>query len=252
MRVAGLGTGVIALVNSGPEGDEATDYDATMFVRHIGRPAGNNADDYVRAAFEEPRQRDVTVLEATTPPATSVDDDLRASLLFQINHAPGEAAFTLRGHVSACYRADFNRHGVMNDGPKRVDCPEHAIPVTPPPMPHRVFPHTYADAMKKILSELPATTSADEVLATLRAKLPPPPTNPFTRAPGTVPGVEVKLRNGAIGLAAVARSDQFGQQWAECVYAARRADGTATVWWGNAEPRRAGTVECTPEHALEV
>lgn len=240
MLVAGLAAGVIALVNSGPEGDEATDYDATMFVRHIGRPAGNNADDYVRAAFEEPRQRDVTVLEATTP---RVDDDLRASLLFQINHAPGEASFTLRGHVSACYRADFNRHGAMNDGPERVDCPEHAIPVTPPPMPHRVFPHTYADAMKKILSELPATPSADEVLATLRAKLPP--------SPGVMPDFEVKLRNGAIGLAAVARSDQFGQQWAECVYAARMADGNTIVWWGNAEPRRAGTVECTPEHALD-
>ncbi|MGW6933209.1 hypothetical protein ACWGE0_24345 [Lentzea sp. NPDC054927] len=110
-----------------------------------GRPgsgrdrAGNNADDYVRAAFEEPRQRDVT-----------------------------------------CYRADFNRHGVMNDGPKRVDCPEHAIPVTPPP----------------------------------------PPTNPFTQAPGITPDFEVQLRN-------------------------------ATMWWGNAEPRRAGTVECTPQHALD-
>ncbi|WP_114773996.1 hypothetical protein [Lentzea flaviverrucosa] len=39
------------------------------------------------------------------------------------------------------------------------------------------------DAMKKILSALPASTSADEVLGTLRATLPPPPTNPFTRAP---------------------------------------------------------------------
>src|SRR5687767_411123 len=82
LLVVGLGAGAIALVDSGPEGDQATDHDAKMFARHIGLPAGDNADDYVRAAFEEPKQRDVTLLEATTAP---VGGDLRASVLFRID-----------------------------------------------------------------------------------------------------------------------------------------------------------------------
>ncbi|MFI6099581.1 hypothetical protein ACIA8G_28830 [Lentzea sp. NPDC051213] len=249
VAMAGLAAGVTAYVITRPDGNSDTDKKAKEVADRIGYPVGENANSYARSALEgNTDQKYFAIVEITDSPTTDAAK-ARASLVFRI-YDPGtsESSPTFRlwekDPVTACYRADFNYYGVMDDGPERVRCPEDARPITPPPVQRTGVPENYLEAFKTILAELPPTPTADEVDGALRAKLPPVPVDETTGLPWIKPGLHAVVRDGDIGVVAKGGGD--------CLAGVRLANGTVAAW----HPRRVhvqpGELGCSGESALSL
>jgi hypothetical protein len=120
---------------------------------------------------------------------------------------------------------DFNYYGIMGT-PSRVDCPQNAAPITPPPEPNRNIPPDYYEALRSILAALPANPTQSEVLAALHAGLPAPPVNPETKLAGVAPQLDAAVDGGNVGVAARAL---VGPGNIECLFGSRQ--GTDILVW---------------------
>ncbi|MFD4639286.1 hypothetical protein ACFWN2_18350 [Lentzea sp. NPDC058436] len=232
-----------------PEGNENTDRKARQVADRIGYPRGTDGNAYARSALEgNPDQKYFAVLEITDSP-TDDPRKVRASLLFRV-HDPGtsEAPPTFRlweeDPVTACYRATFNYYGVTDGGPDRVRCPDGAKPVVPPPAQRTGVPENYLDAFRTILAALPATPAQDDVLAALRAGLPPVPVDEQTKLPWVEPRLDAFVRNGDVGVIAASGG--------QCLAGVRPAGGTAEAWYPPRVQTQPGEYGCSGQSALEL
>ncbi|MCG8922065.1 hypothetical protein [Lentzea sp. CC55] len=241
--------GVTAFVVNRPDGNSTTDEKARKVAERIGYPVGADANAYARAALEgngDPKY--FAVLEVTDSP-TSDATKVRASLLFRVfdpgtseSHQPWR--LWEEDPVTACYRADFTYHGVTGGGPERVHCPAGAQPVVPPPAQKTGVPPAYPDAFKTILTELPAAPTQDEVLAALRAKLPPLPVDEQTKLPWADPHLDAFVRDGNVGVIA--------KGGGSCLAGVRLADGTVAAWYPPRVQTQPGELGCSGASALAL
>ncbi|MDX3663388.1 hypothetical protein PV646_39380 [Streptomyces sp. ID05-26A] len=226
-----------------------TDEKARQVAERIGYPVPRDADAYARAALQrEPDQESFAILEITDRKPLDAEE-VRASLVFRI-HDPGVDKPTWnswqsgRDPVTACYRADFNYYGVMDGGPESVPCPAGARPIVPPPVQRTAVPDTYPDAVKTILTALPPASTKDEVLAALRAGLPPMPVDPESKLPWADPRLDVFVEEGAVGVVAASGTD--------CLNGVRLADGTVASWYPPRVQTQPGEIGCSGEAALTL
>ena len=241
--------GITTYVITRPDGTSDTDKKAAEVADRIGYPVGADAYAYARSALEgntDPKY--FAVVEITDSP-TDEPTKARASLVFRIRD-PGTSedppSFRLveEDPVTACYRADFNYYGVMDDGPERVRCPQDARPITPPPVQRTGVPETYLDAFKTILTELPPTPTQDGVLAALRAKLPPMPVDEQTKLPWKDPRLDAFVKDGNVGIVAGGGGS--------CLNGVRLTDGTVAAWYPPRVQTQPGEYGCSGQSALSL
>ncbi|USX52045.1 hypothetical protein [Lentzea sp. HUAS12] len=241
--------GVTAYVVSRPDGDSTTDEMAERIATRIGHPRGTDGNAYARAALEgttDPKY--FAVLEVTDSP-TDDPQKVHASLLFRVHH-PGTSESQQPWRlwevdpVTACYRADFNHYGVAEGGPDRVACPAGARPITPPPAQRTGVPENYLAAFETILAALPPAPTPDEVLAALRAKLPPMPVDERTRLPWAEPRLDAFVKDGNVGVIAAGGGS--------CLNGVRLADGTVAAWYPPRVQTRPGEFGCAGQSALQL
>lgn len=146
--------------------------------------------------------------------------------------------------VTASYRAGFNCYGVTEGGRKRIHCPEQTKPITPPPAQRTGLPDTYLDAFKTILGELPPTTTKDDVLGALRAKLPPVPVDEQTKLPWPSRASTPSSRT--------ARSEPPASGGGSCLTGVRLADGTVAARYPPRVQTRPGEYGCSGRSALQL
>ncbi len=230
-----------------PDGNGDTDEKARQVAERIGYPHGTDGNAYARSALHgNTDQKYFAVLEITDSP-TSDPEKVHASLLFRI-YDPGTTedppSFRLwdEDPVTACYRADFNLYGVTEGGPDRVRCPDGARPIVPPPAQRTNVPENYDEAFKTILAALPPTPTQDDVLAALRAKLPPMPVDPETKLPWKEPRLDAFVKDGAVGIIA--------HGGGSCLNGVRLADGTVAAWYPARVLTQPGEHGCSGQSAL--
>ncbi|SMD17123.1 hypothetical protein [Lentzea albidocapillata] len=238
---------VTAYVAGQPDGNSATDEKARQVAERIGYPRGTDGNAYARSAlWGNTDQKYFAVLEITDSPTTD-PEKVHASLLFRVHH-PGTSesppSFRLwdEDPVTACYRADFNHYGVTEGGPGRVRCPADARPVVPPPTQLTGVPEDYLEAFKTILTALPPNPTADEVLAALRANLPPVPVDPETKLPWAEPRLDAFVKDGAVGIVAGGGGS--------CLNGVRLANGTVEAWYPPRVQTQPGEIGCSGQSAL--
>lgn len=246
-----LAAAVLAVVAAGyfmtrPDGNSDTDEKARQVAERIGYPRGTDGNDYARSALHgNTDQKYFAVLEITDSPVTD-PEKVRVSLLFRV-YDPGtteSTGFRLwdEDPVTACYRADFNHYGVTDGGPDRVRCPDGARPIVPPPAQRTGVPESYVEAFKTVLTALPPTPTQDEVLAALRAGLPPMPVDPETKLPWKEPRLDAFVKDGAVGIIAGGGGD--------CLNGVRLANGTVEAWHPPRVQTQPGEIGCSGQSAL--
>lgn len=249
LALAGVLVAGAAYVVARPAGSGYTDDWAAEIAERIAYPAGPDADSYARSALKwNDDQERFAILEITDRPTTSAEE-ARVSLVFRL-HDPGtsdDPPYTWRlwerEPVTACYRADFNRYGVVGE-PSRVHCPADAMPVVPPPAPRTGVPAEYTGAVEKVLAELPPAPTAEEVLAALRAGLPPLPVDAETGLPWIEPRLDAAVRDGEVGVVAAGGG--------QCLNGVRLRDGTTAAWYPPRVQTQPGEIGCSGEGALTL
>jgi hypothetical protein len=249
LSAAVLAAAATAYFVTRPDGNSDTDKSAREVAERIGYPVGTDGNAYARSALAgNPDPKYFAVIEITDSP-TDDPQKVRVSLVFRVHH-PGTSAaeqplrLWQKGPVTACYRADFNYYGVTDGGPDRIRCPEDARPITPPPAQKTGVPDTYLDAFKTILAELPPTSTQDEVLAALRAKLPPMPVDEQTKLPWAEPRLDAFVEDGAIGIIAGGGGS--------CLNGVRLKDGTVAAWYPPRVQTQPGEYGCSGQSALQL
>jgi hypothetical protein len=232
-----------------PDGNSATDRKAQEVADRIAYPVGIDGNAYARSALWGNTDPKYFAVIGITDSPTNDPAKVRVTLLFRI-HDPGTSedppSFRLweRDPVTACYRADFTYYGVTKGGPDRIRCPENPRPITPPPVQKTGVPDTYPDAFKTILAELPPTPTRDEVLAALRAKLPPMPVDEQTKLPWADPRLDAFVEDGAIGIVASGGGS--------CLNGVRLTDGTVAAWYPPRVLTQPGEYGCSGQSALQL
>ncbi|WP_052685551.1 hypothetical protein [Lentzea aerocolonigenes] len=232
-----------------PDGSGYTDKTAEEVADRIGYPVPRDGNAYARAALHgntDPKY--FAVIEITDTP-TNDTEKVRATLVFRIydpgtSESPPSWRLWEQDPVTACYRADFNYYGVLGAGPERVRCPENATPITPPPVQKTGVPDTYLDAFKTILAELPPAVTQDEVLAALRAELPPMPVDEQTKLPWAEPRLDAFVRDGQIGIVAGGGG--------QCLNGVRLTGGTVAAWYPPRVQTQPGEYGCSGQTALQL
>lgn len=249
LAAAVLVAGAVTYAVTRPEGNGNTDDKARQVADRIGYPRGTDGNAYARAALEgntDPKY--FAVLEITDSP-TDDPQKVRASLLFRV-HDPGTSESQQpwrlweEDPVTACYRADFNYYGVIGGGPDRVTCPAGARPITPPPAQRTGVPENYLAAFETILAALPPAPTPDEVLAALRAKLPPMPVDERTKLPWAEPRLDAFVKDGNVGVIAAGGGS--------CLNGVRLADGTVAAWYPPRVQTQPGEFGCAGQSALQL
>ncbi|WP_191300732.1 hypothetical protein [Lentzea cavernae] len=241
--------GVTAYVVSRPDGDSTTDEMAERIATRISYPVRPDGNAYARSALEgDTDPEHFAVLEIVDSPTTD-PQKAHAGLLFRIHH-PGISRDDQPWRlwdvdpVTACYRAGFTYYGVTDGGPDRVRCPADASPITPPPAQRTGVPENYLEAFKTILAALPPTPAQDEVLAALRAKLPPVPVDEQTKLPWAEPRLDTFVKDGNVGVVAAGGGS--------CLNGVRLADGTVAAWYPPRVQTQPGEFGCSGESALRL
>ncbi|WP_143046963.1 hypothetical protein [Amycolatopsis xylanica] len=207
------------------DGDARTDRQATTLAEAISDPSQVDAAAYVRAALATNLGKSAafSVLVAEDLAHKDVKDPA-VRLVWRIHEDVSDTDWSRSSALDACYRAEFGYHG-LTSAPERVTCPEHAVPITPPPVPRRDIPETFAPALEALLGKLPPAPSEAEVRGAVAAGL-VPPVDPETRLAAVPPEVFVQVRGADVGVALYAHT---GIKDTQCLMG-RRAAGEVSVW----------------------
>lgn len=209
-----------------PPGNAETDRIARVVADAISYPRQDDAEGLARAALATGAGEDgrLTVIAAEDLEAGELTDPL-AQLVFRIHLVSSEPSFGTEPPITACYDAQFNHYGII-DEPRRANCPSGDVePVVPPPPPPTPTLPTDADArLRTALDGLSDTqrTDPDVVLATVEALA-------LTDIPP-----EVAPGRGAIGVAMRSGDD--------CLLA--RVAGQVEVWTPHGVYLEPGEVGC--------
>ncbi|MBO9520301.1 MAG: hypothetical protein J7518_02085 [Nocardioidaceae bacterium] len=217
----------LSLPGSAPRADE-TDRIAETVATAVGYPRQSSADGFARAAQATAAARDgrLAVVESTALTARDALDPL-ARLVFRIHLAGTGDGFGEQPEVTYCYRAEFNRYGVV-DEPVRVDCPPGATSVTPPPAPaQRRVP---AGADRVVARALEAGHVEARVTTGVRR---------LTAAADLPPSVSVNAEGTAVAVSAPGT----------CLLG-RRTGGKVEVWYVPPAMAQPGELSCDPGTAL--
>jgi hypothetical protein len=228
---------------------EVTDQQAKTVADAISYPRQTSAEGLARAALATHlgKTPDFSVLEARDIDAKGPTDPM-AHLVFRIHRDGSDSGWNRVDPVTACYGVDFGHDGVIGT-PERIPCPDNAVPITPPPpppTPRREVPDAFDEALRSILTSLPATASEADVLAALHGTLPAPPVDPETGLVGETPTVAAVVRADGVGVAV--RAGEGSE--ADCLLGTRRTDGSAQAWRPSREQVRPGELSCSPDTAL--
>lgn len=233
----------LAYVASRPEGNGSTDDSADRSAECLARyPVPDSAASFARRELEPYSQcGGWDVLEYTDFGDRLADTQKPSSrLVIRIHEDEYSGMLVHRDAVTACYRMEFNYYGLA-DGPDRVDCPAGAPALLPPGIKHDGVPDDYADAFRTALSALPPAPNREEVLAAVRAKLPPLPIDEHGQ-PWREPTLDAFAENGEISVVA-----DGGR--GKCLEGRRLADGTVAVAVQTPSDTPNATKTCTAEGA---
>lgn len=216
-----------------------TDRVARIVADAISYPRQDTAAGLARAANETAAARDgrLTVIELHELEAEDLEDPL-ARLVFRIHLDESQAGFVTTPEITTCYRAEFNRYGVI-DSPDRIDCPPNSVPVSVPPAPAVPVVPVGAD---KVVHQALRRAAMPPVIGQVRADvlrgLTPRVTDPTASMP---PEIVVSTDGDDVGLALVGDGD--------CVLG-RRTAGSVEVWYPPSITVQPGELSCSPETAL--
>jgi hypothetical protein len=226
--------------------DEESDRQSKTLADAISYPRQSDAAGFARAALATNlgRSGSFSVLEAKDLEHSGPEDAM-AHLVWRIHHDAVDTDGKRAPARDVCYSVEFNYYGASS-GPSRVDCPENATPVTPPPLPRRDIPPEFNPALEAALGKLPATPSEADVRAVLAAGLPGPRVDPDTKVASVPPDVLVVVKGADVGVALFART---GVESKDCVMG-NRVGGVVKVWslnWRDLGPLEKS---CSAEAAL--
>jgi hypothetical protein len=234
------------LLTACAEGDAETDRQSTTLAEAISYPHQADAAGFARAALATRLGQSPTfsLLEVTDLPHKDPKDAM-AHLVWRIHRDADTTGATSTPGFDACYSVEFNYYQ-PSSGPFRVSCPEHAVAITPPPLPDRHIPPDFAPALESVLRNLGPTPLRQDVTAALAKGLPTPPVDPKTGVAGIPPDVVVQVNETGVGVALFART---GVDDKECLLG-RRVGDEVRVWPLNW--RDLGPLEkpCSAEAAL--
>lgn len=222
-----------------------TDEQARILAEAISYPRQHTAAGFARAALATRLARggafsvlEIRELSPEQPGGTF------ARLVIRIHHEAHDGGWTRTEAVTACYRMDFDDHGIVG-APEEITCPEGATPTTPPPVPRWEIPDGAQDALRSVLAGLPRQPREGRVRAALERELPAPPVDPQTGLAGRPPRLDAVVRGGEVGVAVAA-----GQgEGADCLLGARTG-GTVLVWWPPRVVVQPGELGCHAATAL--
>jgi hypothetical protein len=121
-----MAAGVVAVLTaacSTSAGSRETDRIARVVSDAISFPRQETAAGYAEAAAATSAGQDgrLTVIDVEELDAEELDDPL-GRLVFLVHVEGEQGAVVSTEPVTACYRAEFNYYGVIDD-PDRIDCP---------------------------------------------------------------------------------------------------------------------------------
>jgi hypothetical protein len=166
----GVGVATSAIVLMGcpgtsatdPAGNPETDRIARVVADAISYPRRDDADGLVRATLATTAGQDgrITVLAAEDLDAEEPSDPL-ARLVFRIHVDGTPSGLPAEPPVTACYSAEFNHYGII-DQPHRMDCPSgDTEPIVPPP--RGPAPTLPADARTRLQAALESLSAAQRI-----------------------------------------------------------------------------------------
>jgi hypothetical protein len=207
--------------------------------RAISYPRQDSADGFARAANATTAAQDgrLSVVAKSDLRPKDLQDAL-ARLTFRVHLGESQAGLGTTPAITACYRADFNRYGVIGS-PRRVDCPPDAEPVVVPPAPAQPEVPTGADrAVGLALRRAGAAPVRDALLADIERRVSALITDPGKSLP---PDVTVTVQGSDLAVALTGDGD--------CLLG-RRVAGRVQVWYPPAVTVQPGELSCSPETAL--
>src|SRR6185295_13667428 len=195
LRHAVVTAGAAVLLTACAEGDAETDRQSHTLADAISYPHQADAAGFARAALATRLGQSPTfsLLEITDLPHKDRKD------------AYARLVWRIRGNADACYRVEFNYYE-PSSGPSRITCPDHAVAITPPPLPDRHIPPEFTPALESVLRNLGPTPLRQDVEAALAKGLPTPKVNPTTGLAGIPPEVSVQVNETGVGVALFART----------------------------------------------
>ena len=226
-------------------GNAETDRVANVISHAISYPRQESAAGYARAALATRAGQDgrppVAIKELK---ADELGDPL-GRLVFLIHLEGSEAGWTTSPPVTACYEAESSFYGVI-DSPRRMVCPQHASPVTPPPTqttPPIVIPDGADEVVEQVLTTATPTPRAEAIRGALAEALnrASPDTLPGRRP--LLPTPQVATDGANIGVALAAPDNH------SCLLGAR-IDGKVLVWRPSRVQVQPGELSCAPGTAL--
>ncbi|GLZ41105.1 hypothetical protein Acsp05_47290 [Actinokineospora sp. NBRC 105648] len=229
---------MLALALAGcAEGTSQTDREADTIALAVSYPRQSSAAGFARAVLGSPPapSSERAILEMRELDARAPQDPL-AHLVFRIHHDGVESGWSKTDPVTACYAADFNYYGAIGE-PKRVDCPENAVPIIPPEYPAWSRPEVFDRALDTVLRTLPVPADQRAVIAMLsRADLIEPQADTDNPVPRD-PAVDVVATPDEVGVS-------FHGADGTCLLGSRLRTDIRT--W-----RPAATVPCTAQAAAQ-
>jgi hypothetical protein len=238
LLVSVVGVGACSVEPAPPRADE-TDRVADIVARAISYPRQDSAAGFARAANATTAAKDgrLTVIALRDLDAHGLEDPI-ARLVLRIHLVGAQSGFDTIPEVTTCYRAEFNRYGVIGS-PDRITCPADSTPVSVPPAP--AMPHVPIGAdrvVRRALRQAAIPPVAEDVRAEIDRDLAALVTDPATSLP---PGVRVTADGGDVGLALTGDGD--------CLLA-RRIGRSVEVWYPPRITVQPGELSCSPETAL--
>ena len=174
-------------------------------------------------------------------------EDPLARLVFLVHLPELPSQFSTVPAVTTCYDARFNYYGIIR-GPRRIACPENAVPITPPPpapRPEVEIPTGADKLVERLLTDAPPTPRAEEVRAALGAALGKAAADAAT-GPGPhplLPEPQVATDGADLGVALFEPDDR------SCLLGARTG-GKVLVWRPSRVQLQPGELSCDPGTAL--
>lgn len=232
--VLAMAAAMAAVSSCASSGTAETDRQAQTLADAISWPRQHSAAGFARAALATNLGRTpaFAVLEMKDLPAPTPADPL-ARLVIRIHHPATDEKYGRTEEVLACYSMDFNYHGIIG-APESIECPENALPVTPPEYPSFAKPEIFDNRVRTVLAALPAEVDQQQVFDALkRADLIDTVADPETEKRD--PGIEITVSGQNLGVA------YLGSDGA-CLLGSRTKVGIR-VWRPQGHP-------CTPASAV--